>query len=137
MLSVLNVVLHLPLRVRNLVVVHRVEIVTLRSSLKYQSFEESSIHSAHTHYVGVQREVGLGIRWNAELPVRSGVAVDIQVGDDFIAATSGAGETAVLPTEVIRLSLAVTESPVREVNIHVSPVVQLQHRGVPGTQGTS
>ena len=31
--SVFNVVLHLPLRVRNLVVVHRVEIVTLWSSL--------------------------------------------------------------------------------------------------------
>ena len=113
------------------------EIVTLRSSLKYQSYEETSIHSAHTHYVGVQREVGLGIRWNAELSVRSGVAVDIKVGDDFIAATSGAGETAVLPTEIIRIALAVTESPVREVNIHVSPVIQLQDRGVPGRQGSS
>ena len=113
------------------------EIVTLRSSLKYQSFEETSIQSAHTHYVGVQGKVGLGIRWNAELSVRSGVAVDIKVGDDFIAATSGAGETAVLPTEIIRIALAVTESPVREVNIHVSPVIQLQDRGVPGRQGRS
>ena len=38
-----------------------------------------------------------------------------------------------LPTEIIRLTLAVTESPVREVNIHVGPVIQLQHWGVPDT----
>ena len=43
--SVLNVVLHFPLRVRNLIVVHRVEIVTLRLALKYQFQRESFIDS--------------------------------------------------------------------------------------------